>query len=296
MSMNVKKTKIVRVTPVGVEKTYNMEMRAPHHNYFVNGILTANSHSVAYAHVAYQTAYLKAHYPEHFYAAVMTYVTDDAAKIFKYASELRAQGIKMLPPDVNESYSGFTPVAGAIRYGLSAIKGIGQSAVAAIIEAREERPFTSIFDFASRVGEKGAGKRVLESLVCAGAFDSLKPAGETPHQWRARLHATVDRALERGARERKARDRGQADMFGAAFGANNGNAGADEQPCPASQAPAWSHKELLANEKAAVGFYVSGHPLEDYAEKIEQLNCTPINELGDLEPNARARVAGMVSE
>ncbi|MCA1814975.1 MAG: DNA polymerase III subunit alpha [Acidobacteria bacterium] len=255
------------------------------------------SHSVAYAHVAYQTAYLKAHYPEHFYAAVMTYVTDDAAKIFKYASELRAQGIRMLPPDVNESYSGFTPVAGAIRYGLTAIKGLGQSAVAAIVEARAASPFTSIFDFASRVGEKGAGKRVLESLVCAGAFDSLKPAGETAHQWRARLHATVDRALERGARERKARDRGQADMFGAAFGARmNGGAGADEQPVPASQAPAWSHRELLANEKAAVGFYVSGHPLEDYAEKIGQLNCTPLGELSDVEPNSRVRVAGVVSD
>ncbi|MCA1642176.1 MAG: DNA polymerase III subunit alpha [Acidobacteria bacterium] len=255
------------------------------------------SHSVAYAHVAYQTAYLKAHYPEHFYAGVMTYVTDDAAKIFKYASELRAQGIKMLPPDVNESYSGFTPVAGAIRYGLSAIKGLGQSAVSAIIEARAERAFTSIFDFASRVGEKGAGKRVLESLVCAGAFDSLKPAGETAHQWRARLHKTADRALERGGRERKARDRGQADMFGAAFGASGATAAADEQqPCPASEAPAWTHKEMLANEKAAIGFYVSGHPLEDYADKIAQLNCTPIPELADVEPNARVRVAGIVSD
>src|ERR671928_652786 len=172
------------------------------------------SHSVAYAHVAYQTAYLKAHYPEHFYAAVMTYCTDDAAKIFKYASELRAQGIRMLPPDVNESYSGFTPVAGAIRYGLTAIKGLGQSAVSAIIEARAERPFTSIFDFAERVGEKGSGKRVLESLVCAGAFDSLKPAGESLHAWRARLFACADRALERAARARRERDSGQVAMFG----------------------------------------------------------------------------------
>jgi DNA polymerase-3 subunit alpha len=255
------------------------------------------SHSVAYAHIAYQTAYLKAHYPEHFYAGVMTYVTDDAAKIFKYASELRAQGIKMLPPDVNESLSGFTPVAGAIRYGLSAIKGLGQSAVASIIDARASQPFTSIFDFASRVGEKGGGKRVIESLVCAGAFDSLKPAGESLQQWRARLHATVDRALERGARERKARERGQADMFGAAFGTGNGNAAAsDEQPCAAEKVAAWTHKEMLANEKTAVGFYVSGHPLEDYLDKIEQLNCTPITELADVEPNSRVRIAGMVSD
>src|ERR687890_256636 len=187
------------------------------------------SHSVAYAHVAYQTAYLKAHYPEHFYAAVMSNVTDDAGKIFKYASELRAQGIKMLPPDVNQSGPGFTPVEGAVRYGLCAIKGLGQSAVNAIIEARRERPFRSVFDFAERVGEKGAGKRVIESLVCAGAFDSLKPEGESMHSWRARLFACVDKALERGQRARRERDSGQVDMFGFASG---GGADEPEPPLP----------------------------------------------------------------
>ena len=291
--MNVKKTKIVRVTPVGVEKTYNMEMRAPHHNYFVNGLLSANSHSVAYAHVAYQTAYLKAHYPEHFYAAVMTNVTDDTAKIFKYASELRAQGIKMLPPDVNQSGPGFTPVERAVRYGLCAIKGLGQTAVNAIIEARQERPFRSIFDFAERVGEKGSGKRVLESLVCAGAFDSLKPEGETMHSWRARLFACVDKALERGNRARRERDSGQVDMFGFA---NDAGQEAEEPPLPVHGVEPWTHKDLLTREKAAVGFYVSGHPLEDFIEKIEQLNCVPINELDGVQPNARVKVVGVVSD
>ncbi|MBV9927030.1 MAG: hypothetical protein JOZ96_18575 [Acidobacteria bacterium] len=292
--MNVKKTKIVRVTPGGVEKTYNMEMRAPHHNYFVNGLLSANSHSVAYAHVAYQTAYLKAHYPEHFYAAVMTNVTDDAAKIFKYASELRAQGIKMLPPDVNQSGPGFTPVERAVRYGLCAIKGIGQTAVDAIIEARREKPFRSIFDFAERVGEKGSGKRVLESLVCAGAFDSLRPEGEDIHSWRARLDACVDRALERGAKARRDRDSKQVDMFGLVTG--GGETEAEEPPLPVTGVAPWSHKELLTREKAAVGFYVSGHPLEEFVEKIEQLNCLPISELANAEPNSRVKVVGVVSD
>jgi DNA polymerase III alpha subunit len=250
------------------------------------------SHSVAYAHVAYQTAYLKAHYPEHFYAAVMTNVTDDAGKIFKYASELRAQGIKMLPPDVNQSGPGFTPVERAVRYGLSAIKGIGQSAVAAVIEARGERPFRSVFDFAERVGEKGSGKRVLESLVCAGAFDSLKPEGETLLSWRARLFACVDRALERGARTRRERDSGQVAMFG--FAANDSHD--DNAHVSGELVAPWSHKELLAREKAAVGFYVSGHPLEDYADKIEQLRCVPVSELSAVEPNARVRVVGVVSD
>jgi len=251
------------------------------------------SHSVAYAHVAYQTAYLKANYPEHFYAAVMTYCTDDAAKIFKYASELRAQGIKMLPPDVNESGPGFTPVEGAIRYGLSAIKGLGQSAVGSIIEARGERPYTSIYDFAERVGEKGSGKRVIESLVCAGAFDSLKPEGEDLHRWRACLHATVDPSLQRAARTRRERDSGQVAMFGPAFGAD---AGAPEPPAPLSQAEPWAHKEMLDREKAAVGFYVSGHPMEDYAAKIEQLGCACVADLAGAAPEARLRLAGVISE
>jgi DNA polymerase-3 subunit alpha len=251
------------------------------------------SHSVAYAHVAYQTAYLKAHYPEHFYAAVMTNVTDDTAKIFKYASELRSQGIRMLPPDVNQSGPGFTPVEGAVRYGLCAIKGLGQSAVGAIIDARKEKPFRSIFDFAERVGEKGAGKRVMESLACAGAFDSLKPEGETLHSWRARLFACVDKALERGQRARRERDSGQADMFGFA---NNGGAEEPEPPLPVAGVEPWTHKDLLGREKAAVGFYVSGHPLEDFAEKIESLGCCPVAELGTLEPNSRVRIVGVVSD
>jgi DNA polymerase-3 subunit alpha len=251
------------------------------------------SHSVAYAHVAYQTAYLKAHYPAHFYAAVMTNVTDDTAKIFKYASELRSQGIKMLPPDVNQSGPGFTPVERAVRYGLCAIKGLGQSSVNAMIEARKERPFRSIFDFAERVGEKGAGKRVLESLVCAGAFDSLKPEGDALQGWRARLFACVDKALERGARARRERDSGQVDMFGlASAGANL----LEEPPLPIAGIEPWTHKDLLTREKTSVGFYVSGHPLEDFIEKIEQLNCTPVSELSSVEPNSRVRVVGVVSD
>jgi DNA polymerase-3 subunit alpha len=251
------------------------------------------SHSVAYAHVAYQTAYLKAHYPEHFYAAVMTNVTDDTAKIFKYASELRSQGIKMLPPDVNQSGPGFTPVERAVRYGLCAIKGLGQTAVHAIIEARQEKSFRSVFDFAERVGEKGSGKRVLESLVCAGAFDSLKPEGDSLQLWRARLFACVDKALARGATARRDRDSKQVDMFGFV---TSGSAEAEEPPLPVTGVEPWSHKELLTREKAGVGFYVSGHPLEDFIEKIEQLNCVPISELGAVEPNSRVKVVGISSD
>src|SRR4029453_541975 len=129
-------------------------------------------HSVAYSFLAFQTAYLKAHHPEHFYAAVLSSEAQDAGKVFKYSKELRAQGIQLLPPDVNESYSGFTPLSGAIRYGLAAIKGIGQSTVNAITETREGGPFKSFFEFTERLAHGGLNKRVLEGLVGAGAFDS----------------------------------------------------------------------------------------------------------------------------
>jgi DNA polymerase-3 subunit alpha len=197
----------------------------------------------------------------------------------------------MLPPDINESGPGFTPVEGAIRYGLSAIKGIGQQAVNPIIEARKERPFTSIFDFAERACEKGVGKRVIESLICAGALDSLKPESETLHRWRAALLATVDRAIECGARKKRERNSGQADMFGF------GNASEIEEPqLSLESVTVWSHKELLAYERAAVGFYVSGHPLEAFVEKIGQLNCKTVADLVAAEPNSHVRLAGVVSD
>ncbi len=122
------------------------------------------AHSVAYAYLAFQTAYLKAHYPEHFYAAVLSNEIEDTAKVFKYTKEMRGQGIELLPPDVNESDVGFTPLKGAIRYGLAAIKGIGFASVSAIIRARQSGPFQSMTDFAERL-EEGCDQQ-----ACAGGF------------------------------------------------------------------------------------------------------------------------------
>ena len=132
------------------------------------------AHSVAYAYLAFQTGYLKAHYPEHFYAAVLSNEVDDAAKVFRYTKEMRGQGIALLPPDVNESDVGFTALKGAIRYGLAAIKGIGLSSVNGIMKARQQGPFKSLFDFTERLEEGAINKRVLEGLVCSGAFDSAQ--------------------------------------------------------------------------------------------------------------------------
>jgi DNA polymerase-3 subunit alpha len=288
--MEVKKAKIVRVTPRGKLPTYNLEMRGPHHNYFANGILTANSHSVCYAYVAFQTAYLKAHYPAHFYASVLTNEVDNSDKVLRYSAEARAMGMKILPPDVNESKAGFTAIGtDTIRYGLTAIKGLGHSAVEALIEARGGKAFTSLFDFAGRVSSKALNKRILEGLVAAGAFDSLKPQADTPpHEWRARLHATIDRAIEHGARAQRDSLSGQFGLFG--------EAEADAPEPELSKAKPWHHRELLAKERESVGFYISGHPLEEHAHTLNSLGLMPVSKLQEMAGGAKVKIGGLVNE
>ena len=247
------------------------------------------SHSVAYAYLAFQTAYLKAHYPEHFYAAVLSSEAQDAAKVFKYSKELRAQKIALLPPDVNESNSGFTPLSGAIRYGLTAIKGLGHSVVKAICEAREPGPFRSFFDFAERVESSTLNKRVFESLVSAGAFDSLKD-GRAVHDWRGALFGCIDAALSRAQRSKRERAIGQSGLFGAM---------PEEIDYAHEISPSlkgWTAVEMLAAEKAALGFYISGHPLERYLEVLQNVKAVGSAELPSLNTGARVTCGGIISD
>jgi len=247
------------------------------------------SHSVAYAYLAFQTAYLKAHYPEHFYAAVLSNEAQDAGKVFKYSKELRAQGISLLPPDVNESFSGFTPLSGAIRYGLTAIKGIGQGAVNAITDARLTGPFRSFFDFGERVESGTLNKRVFESLVSAGAFDSLKDSRATC-EWRGALHTSIDLALSRAQRARREREMGQSGLFGSA---PEDTDFANELP---RNAKGWTQSEMLAAEKAALGFYITGHPLERYLEMLEKMNAAKSSDLVNLNSGSRVSSAGIIAD
>jgi DNA polymerase-3 subunit alpha len=248
------------------------------------------SHSVAYAFLAFQTGYLKAHFPEHFYAAVLSSEAQDAGKVFKYSKELRAQQIRLLPPDVNESFSGFTPLMGAIRYGLAAIKGIGQSTVNAIIEARRNGQFHSFFDFAERIEQGALNKRVLESLVGAGACDSLNVQGRDLHEWRAALHASIDSALSRAQRARRERLQGQSGLFGMADGQELTN---DQPPPPAK---AWTHSELLMGEKTALGFYITGHPLSQYEDLLQSLKATRSVDLTTANSGSRVSVGGLITD
>ncbi|PWT91985.1 MAG: DNA polymerase III subunit alpha, partial [Blastocatellia bacterium] len=247
------------------------------------------SHSVAYAYLAFQTAYLKAHYPEHFYAAVLSNEAQDAAKVFKYSKELRAQKIALLPPDVNESNSGFTPLSGAIRYGLSAIKGLGQSIVKAIIDARSSGPFKSLFDFAERIEGSTLNKRVLESLISAGAFDSLKDSRPVS-AWRGGLFNSIDSALSRAQRAKRERQIGQNGLFGLV---PEEAQVLDELP---TTAKGWTLSEMLAAEKTALGFYITGHPLENYFEVLQSLKAVKSSDLPAMTSGVKVTAGGIVSE
>jgi DNA polymerase III subunit alpha len=248
------------------------------------------AHSVAYAYLAFQTAYLKAHYAEHFYAAVLSSEAHDAAKVFKYSKELRAQRISLLPPDVNESNAGFTPLRGEIRYGLAAIKGLGGSTVNAIIDARRSGSFISLFDFVERIEQGTMNKRALEGLVSAGAFDSLRPTTRRLDEWRGQLHGAIDSALARAQRARRARALGQNGLFG-----NEDASTSDVEQLP-SDAPVWTRSQLLAAEKNALGFYITGHPLENYVELLQQVKAIKSSELQSLTSGSHVSIGGIISD
>jgi len=194
-----------------------------------------------------------------------------------------------LPPDVNESFSGFTPLSGAIRYGLTAIKGIGQGAVNAITDARLTGPFRSFFDFGERVESGTLNKRVFESLVSAGAFDSLKDSRATC-EWRGALHTSIDLALSRAQRARREREMGQSGLFGSA---PEDTDFANELP---RNAKGWTQSEMLAAEKAALGFYITGHPLERYLEMLEKMNAAKSSDLVNLNSGSRVSSAGIIAD
>ncbi|MDX2031993.1 MAG: DNA polymerase III subunit alpha [Blastocatellia bacterium] len=241
------------------------------------------SHSFAYAYLAYQTAWLKAHYPTHFYAAVLSNEIANAAKLARYISEMKVFGIELLPPDINSSNEGFTPRGKTIRFGLAAIKGLGSSAVQMILAARREGDFKSIYDFASRVDQRAVNKRVLESLIKAGAFESTSAN-------RAALTAVLDRAIEYGAKAQRDRASGQADLF-ASMMAQESDA-AEDPGLP--QVTPWTRKQSLAFEKEALGFYASGHPLEDYADSIRGLTRIDSGNITEAANGDQVALGGIV--
>jgi len=227
------------------------------------------SHAAAYALVACQTAYLKAHFPSEFMAANLSAVMDDTDKEHSTYNDALANGLKVLPPDINSGEYRFVPVdATCIRYGLGAIKGTGESAIGAIVRAREaDGPFRDLFDFCERIDKRVVNRRVIEALVRAGAFDCIHPD-------RASVFASVGIALE--AAEQRERHAQQNNLFGDA-----GGAGA-ERPALIGTEP-WDEGRLLKEEKASVGFYLSGHPFSYYRAEVERFVHSSLK---NLQPRA----------
>lgn len=217
------------------------------------------SHSAAYALVAYQTAWLKAHYPAAFMAAVLSADMDNTDKIVGLIDECRDMKLNVLPPDVNHSKIQFTVEdANTIRYGMGAIKGVGEAALAGIVAEREQgQVFSSLFDFCRRVELKKINRRVMESLVKSGAFDSL--GGH-----RASLEASLSRALQIAEQHRRDADSGQNDMFG--LSAPDPQQGHDADRL--ESVPEWSEEQLLLAEKETLGLYLSGHPIDRFADEL----------------------------
>ncbi len=227
------------------------------------------SHSAAYAWVAYQTAYLKTHYPVEFMAALLTSETSKPDSVVKYIGECREMGIGVEPPDVQVSGAQFTPYGDKIRFGLAAVKNVGGNAIESIKKAREEvgGHFKSFWEFCEKVDLRVMNSRVIQSLIKSGALDSMGTRGQ--------LYAAVDKAMERAQKAQKDAAQGQTGLFGLfdeapaheRNGAGNGPGNGHDLP----RVPDWEEGERLANEKEVLGFFVSGHPLDKYAEKLRNL-------------------------
>ncbi len=241
------------------------------------------SHSVAYAYVAYQTAFLKAHFPLHFWAAMLSSEIANTDKLASYVGQLLASGVPVLGPDVNASEVAFGVEGNAIRVGLGAIKGVGEAAALAAVESRREvGPFKNAFHFIRSVGDRTLNRKVVEALVRAGAFDSL-------HTPRSSLLANLDRLVESAARQRQALAAGQQFLFGL-------DEAEGELDLTATAVPA-SHDDNLKGERETLGFYLSGHPLDRWRDVLRELGVTPVASLGELAASNsdRASVAGVVT-
>jgi DNA polymerase-3 subunit alpha len=213
------------------------------------------SHAAAYAMVSYHTAYMKAHYPVEFLAASMTLDMSNTDKLSEFRSEAQRLGIKVEAPNVNRSGATFEVSDATIYYALAGLKGVGAQAVELIVEARKDGLFTSLADFAARVNPRAINKRVIESLAAAGAFDALDSN-------RARVFAGAEAILAACQRSHEAATMGQNDMFGGA---------ADAPTIMLPQVEPWLPAERLRREYDAIGFFLSGHPLDDYATALKRL-------------------------
>jgi DNA-directed DNA polymerase III PolC len=270
---------IISIEFAGREMTYDLTVDGTH-NFVANDFVVHNSHAAAYALVIYQTAYLKANYPAHYMAALLTSVRDNTDKVAGYVEECRRMKIEVLPPDVNESRESFTVVGDKLRFGLAAVKNVGLAAVNEMLQVRSSGgPFRSLADFCQRVGTKVVNRRVLESLIKSGAFDSLG-------NHRAALMGAVDAAIALAGRVQRERQSGQLSLLDFFDGPPV------ELTLP--DVGEFARETVLTLEKEALGLYISGHPLDDFRNELDQPGITRVADLAELS-GGPVSLGGMIS-
>jgi len=249
------------------------------------------SHSVAYSYLAYQTAYLKTHYPAEFYAANMTAEMNDQKKLIQLIDEAKKYDIKVLPPDINRSYSFFHAVGkNEIYYGLAGIRNVGVPIVEDIVKVRSKSPFISFIDYISRVDKKSKNRRSIEALICAGAFDSIEEGKRAP------LFEAIDIALEYAKNLEKEKANNTVNLFGGFDDVSNSNL---EVNLIHYDTPEWTEKKKLQLEKEYLNFYISGHPLSIYQNILTQFNPTSLEKIQDMGIHLKADreivICGMIN-
>jgi DNA polymerase-3 subunit alpha len=251
--------RVASIESMGMMDTYDLTVEKDH-NFVANGIIVHNSHSAAYALVSYQTAWLKAHFPSAFMAAVLSSDMDKTDKVVVFIEECRQMKLTLRPPDINRSEFRFTAQAdGSIQYGLGAIKGVGENAIGDILEERRKGGrYADLYDLCRRIDLRKANRRVLEALIRAGALDSFDPN-------RARFMAELSDALKAAEQHGAMAETGQDDLFGLAAGGV-----AEAAPRPVAQAEPWSEAERLDHERNTLGLYLTGHPIGEYEDEIVQ--------------------------
>ena len=251
------------------------------------------SHSTCYALIAYQTAYLKSHYPAEYMAAVLSNNMNDIKQVSFFMEECKHMGISVLGPDVNESFYKFTVNdQNAIRFGMGAVKGVGKSAVSAIIESRQDSKYKSIFDFAKRVDLRSANKKAFDSLVLAGAFDSIDTAHRAQYFYENNEGQTfIEKAIRFGSKYQERQNSSQTNLF-----ADFGEMELIEPEFP--ECEKWTKLNQLKKEKDVVGIYISGHPLDDYIDSVRFFSNIKLNDLKNLNPlvDKEIRIAGIIGE
>jgi DNA polymerase-3 subunit alpha len=244
------------------------------------------SHSAAYALISYQTAYLKAHYPAQFMAALLSCDMNNTDKVVMYINECKDHDIAVLPPDINESFRDFSVIDDNVRFGLAAVKNVGGSALDIIIEDRINKgKFTSLSDFCNRIDSRKVNSRVIESLIRAGAFDTLGYK-------RSQLMAILDKAMEQAKAVQRDMQSGQLSLF--SVGSEESSTQQQVTSIEPPDIPEWDEREKLAAEKDTVGFFISGHPLDSAVKEIASITDCTISELDDHSEDQFIRIGGLI--